>query len=318
MMLREGWDVRNVTTIVPLRPYSAKSGILPEQTLGRGLRRMFPLGDTPELVTVIEHPAFRKLYEDELAQEGLDIAVLPVREVFKQTVTIFVDREHRDVEALEIEVPLVSDVVATTQELQGLTFEEVRDAFLNEFTPLPIGEKREGPVEYKERHLFTDEIVATMQLDAGLLNNAWSAPAYFAQMLGRACRITNPHQVLAPLVGRFISEVLFERPVDLYGGEVDHRMRDLDVMEHIRAVFTPLILAKTVRQEKRQRISRGQRLSTWKPYQSTSHDKRPAVAAQRTMFNLVPCDNDFEREFTDFLETAQDVAAFAKTRVHRN
>jgi len=42
LMLREGWDVRNVTTIVPLRPYSAKATILPEQTLGRGLRRMTP------------------------------------------------------------------------------------------------------------------------------------------------------------------------------------------------------------------------------------------------------------------------------------
>lgn len=312
MMLREGWDVRNVTTIVPLRPYAAKSGILPEQTLGRGLRRMFPLGDTPELVTVIEHPAFRKLYEDELAQEGLDIAVLPVREVFKQTVTIFVDHEHKDVEALEIEIPLVSDAVETTQELQGLTFDEVREAFRARFQPLPIGTKREGPIEYQERHLFTDEIITSMKLDAGLLNNAWSAPAYFAQMLGRACRISNPHQALAPLVERFIAEVLFERPVDLYGGEADHRMRDVDVMEHIRATFTPLILAKTVRQEKRRRISHGQRLSAWKPYQSTSHDKRPAVQAQRTMFNLVPCDNDFEREFTDFLETAQDVMAFAK------
>lgn len=312
MMLREGWDVRNVTTIVPLRPYSAKSGILPEQTLGRGLRRMFPLGETPELVTVIEHPAFRKLYEDELVQEGLDIATLPVRETIKQTVTIFVDREHKDVEALEIEIPLVSDAVQTTQELQGLTFEEIRDAFRAKFQPLPIGKKREEPIEYKERHLFTDEIVTTMKLDAGLLNNAWSAPAYFAQMLGRACRISNPHQVLAPLLERFIAEVLFERPVDLYSGEVDHRMRDIDVMEHIRATFAPLILEKTVYQQKRQRISRGQRLSTWKPYQATSHDKRPALPAQRTMFNLVPCDNDFEQTFTDFLETAQDVVAFAK------
>ncbi len=312
MMLREGWDVRNVTTIVPLRPYSAKSGILPEQTLGRGLRRMFPLGETPEIVTVIEHPAFRKLYEDELAQEGLDIAVLPVREVFKQTVTIFVDHEKKNVDALEIEIPLVSDAVETTQELQGLTFDEVRDAFLAQFRPLPIGRKKEGAIEYKERHLFTDEIVATMKLDAGLLNNAWSAPAYFAQMLGRACRISNPHQVLAPLVERFIAEVLFERPVDLYSGEVDHRMRDMDVMEHIRATFAPLILAKTVRQEKRERTSRVQRLSTWKPYQATSHDKRPAIAAQRTMFNLVPCENDFEQEFATFLDTAQDVVAFAK------
>ncbi|MBC7336761.1 MAG: restriction endonuclease subunit R, partial [Clostridia bacterium] len=187
-----------------------------------------------------------------------------------------------------------------------------RDAFRAQFRPLPIGEKEEGPIEYEERHLFTDEIVATMKLDAGLLDNAWSAPAYFAQMLGRACRISNPHQMLAPLVERFIAEELFERPVDLYSGEVDHRMRDLDVIECIRATFTPLILAKTVRERKRKRISRGHRLSTWKPYQATSHDKRPALPAQRTMFNLVPCDNDFEREFTDFLETAQDVVAFAK------
>lgn len=35
MMLKDGWDVRNVTTIVGLRAYSAKSDILPEQTLGR-------------------------------------------------------------------------------------------------------------------------------------------------------------------------------------------------------------------------------------------------------------------------------------------
>ena len=40
-MLKEGWDVRNVTTIVGLRAYAAKSNILPEQTLGRGLRRMY-------------------------------------------------------------------------------------------------------------------------------------------------------------------------------------------------------------------------------------------------------------------------------------
>ena len=42
MVLKEGWDVRNVTTIVGLRAYSAKSNILPEQTLGRGLRKMYP------------------------------------------------------------------------------------------------------------------------------------------------------------------------------------------------------------------------------------------------------------------------------------
>ena len=40
-MLREGWDVQNVTVVVGLRPYTAKANILPEQAIGRGLRLMF-------------------------------------------------------------------------------------------------------------------------------------------------------------------------------------------------------------------------------------------------------------------------------------
>ncbi|NLF02729.1 MAG: DEAD/DEAH box helicase family protein [Anaerolineales bacterium] len=312
MMLREGWDVRNVTTIVPLRPYSTKSGILPEQTLGRGLRRMFPLGDAPEMVTVVHHPAFRKLYEEELAQEGLDIAVLPIREVLKQTVTVYVDRDKKPVEQLEIEIPLVSDAIETTAELDGLTFEEAEAYFRQRFQPLPIGKRKEGQVEYKERHLFTDEIVARMQLDAGLLSNAWSAAGYFAQMLGRACQLSNPHQALTPILEEFLSKVLFEQEVDLYSGEVDHRMRDLDVMEHVRATFTPLIVSKTVKTTDRRRISRGVPLSTWRPYQATSTEKRPAVEGQRTMFNLAPCENEFEQAFVDFADFAEDVAAFAK------
>ena len=41
LMLREGWDVQSVTVVVGLRPYSSKANILPEQTIGRGLRLMF-------------------------------------------------------------------------------------------------------------------------------------------------------------------------------------------------------------------------------------------------------------------------------------
>ena len=40
MMLKEGWDVRNVKVIVPLRPCDSRT--LTEQTLGRGLRKMHP------------------------------------------------------------------------------------------------------------------------------------------------------------------------------------------------------------------------------------------------------------------------------------
>jgi type III restriction enzyme len=62
LMLREGWDVQNVTVIVGLRPYTSKANILPEQTIGRGLRRMFASSDKPyiERVDVIGNQAFLK------------------------------------------------------------------------------------------------------------------------------------------------------------------------------------------------------------------------------------------------------------------
>lgn len=89
LMLREGFDVNNVCVIVPLR--STESGILLEQTIGRGLRLMWR--GNPEIdelkaenrramqehraaenyfdvLSIVEHPKFREFYDD-LISEGL-------------------------------------------------------------------------------------------------------------------------------------------------------------------------------------------------------------------------------------------------------
>src|SRR5690606_24622459 len=76
LMLREGWDVRNVTTIVGLRPYGADSKILPEQTIGRGLRKMFSL-DTPEKLVIVGTPKFLEFVE-ELKTEGVEFQYSPM------------------------------------------------------------------------------------------------------------------------------------------------------------------------------------------------------------------------------------------------
>jgi type III restriction enzyme len=39
---------------------------------------------------------------------------------------------------------------------------------------------------------------------------------------------------------------------------------------------------------------------------------RPTIAADKSVFNLVPCDNEFEKEFALFLQKADDVGRFAK------
>ena len=73
LMLREGWDVKNVTVVVGLRPYSAKANILPEQAIGRGLRLMFrdiPVGFT-ERVDIIGYQKFLDFVDDLKKLENL-------------------------------------------------------------------------------------------------------------------------------------------------------------------------------------------------------------------------------------------------------
>ena len=78
LMLKEGWDVRNVTTIVGLRAYAAKSNILPEQTLGRGLRKMYP-GGIEEYVSVVGTPALMDFVES-IQAEGVVLEQKPMGE----------------------------------------------------------------------------------------------------------------------------------------------------------------------------------------------------------------------------------------------
>ena len=69
MMLKEGWDVRNVEVIVPLRPCDSRT--LTEQILGRGLRKVHPpliredgsAELSNERLYVIEHPSFAAIID---------------------------------------------------------------------------------------------------------------------------------------------------------------------------------------------------------------------------------------------------------------
>jgi len=49
-------------------------------------------------------------------------------------------------------------------------------------------------------------------------------------------------------------------------------------------------------------------LSTCQPFPWS----RPVWEGRKCVFNLVPCENDFERQFAKFLDNAADVSAFAK------
>lgn len=310
LMLREGWDVRSVTTIVPLRSYSSQANILPEQTLGRGLRRMTSPGQVNELVTVVEHPAFTNLYERELEQEGLPIEVLDTDIVPSTTVSIFPD-ENKDWNALDISIPRLTSAHQIIPRLNELSIDEVRAEFRS-FTPLPLGNKSAADVKYEGRHLITDEIVEEMRVKLPLLSNGITAISFYARELEAACKAQNTHTILAPLLQTFLGEILFDQKVNLIDPRLTGRLADQDVREHIRAVFIPLIRRRTVKEQKRRAQGEAEKLRCWKPYQVTFSERRPVQRANKTLFNLVPCNQALEVAMTSFLDNAPDVAAFAK------
>jgi type III restriction enzyme len=311
LMLREGWDVRNVTTIVPLRPYTSKANILPEQTLGRGLRRMTPPGEAAELVTTVEHPAFVSLYQQELEQEGLFIETIDVEHVPKTTVTIFPDKEKKDVAKLDIELPDVSAGFSRKATLEGLTVDDVRKQFAR-YHALPVGELRTEDIPYEGRHLITDEVVERMTIRLPLLENGIGAISFYREELEYITGLKGSHQVLAPLLETFITEILFEEKLTLFEPRLLGRIGDADVRENIRATFVPLILKRTTIKEERRKGGAGRSVALWKPFQVTHSATHPAVPATRTLFNLVTCNRDLEVAMSQFLDRAPDVAAFCK------
>jgi type III restriction enzyme len=311
LMLREGWDVRNVTTIVPLRPYSSKANILPEQTLGRGLRRMTPPGQANELVTVIEHPAFASLYAQELAQEGLPIEIVDLDRVPATTISIFPDEAHKDVNQLDIQIPTLTAGYRIIPKLEGLTLQDVKKAF-KPYKPLPLSKQGNSEIQYEGRHLFTGEVIQKLQLNLPLLESGIGAVSYYVKQLETICKLRGLHAILAPLIQTFLETILFEQKSTLFDPALVARLADSDVGEHLRAVFVPLIRSRTTSTETRLAGSAPKSLNAWKPYQVTLSDRRPALEANKTLFNLVTCNRELEVAVAKFCDRAPDIAAFAK------
>ena len=127
LVLKEGWDVRNVTTIVGLRAYSAKSNILPEQTLGRGLRKMYPDG-VEEKVSVVGTDAFMEFVES-IQAEGVTLERAAMGEGVRApgplVIEVDTDNDRKDLAALDIEIPVLTP--RTYREYARLTGLNVAD-----------------------------------------------------------------------------------------------------------------------------------------------------------------------------------------------
>ena len=130
LMLREGWDVQNVTVVVGLRPYTAKANILPEQAIGRGLRLMFrdiPV-DFTERVDIIGNQKFLDFVDDleKLEELKLDTFELGKDKLESSRFCRSTDRKEFDI-GLPVLSPTLVRKKTLADEIAGLGRDVVSD-----------------------------------------------------------------------------------------------------------------------------------------------------------------------------------------------
>lgn len=307
LMLKEGWDVRNVTTIVGLRAYAAKSNILPEQTLGRGLRKMYP-GRVEEQVSVVGTDAFMDFVES-IRAEGIVLERKPMGEGTgpKAPLVVEVDHENeqKDLDALDIEIPVMTP--RTYREYKNLdlidpaNIEHAKQLYLQ----FSDDEKRE--IVFKD--ITTGEITHTTVLDIAEAADCTSVIGYFAQTIMKDLRLVSGYQALYPKVKAFVRDHLFGQTVELEDANTLRNLSEIAATKTIIEGFKKAINALTVQDKGNAAIRDRIKLRQTRPFVTKDQG---FLVPKKSVFTRIIGDGNLELKFASFLDGCDDIVSFAK------
>ena len=308
LMLKEGWDVRNVTTIVGLRAYASKSNILPEQTLGRGLRRMYLGADTTEYVSVVGTEPFMKFIED-ISREGVELERKPMGAgtAAHAPIIIEVDNENvkKDIDKLDIEIPVLSPRIIRE-------YKRLEDLNLASFGHKKIDYKQFSEAEMREivfKDITKGEINHVTYLDSAAVADYRSVIGYFAQTIMKDLRLVSGYDVLYGKVKEFIAHRLFTSPVELDDPNTIRNLSELEATKTIIETFKQKINELTVLDKGSAEIRDMIKLRQTRPFVVK---EQGYLMAQKSVFNKVVGDSHLELLFASFLEKCDDIISYAR------
>ncbi len=306
MMLREGWDVQNVTVIIGLRPYTSKAAILPEQTVGRGLRLMFRGTGSgfEERVDVIGNRKFIEFVEQLEREEDIQLDTFDVGKDKVVIVTIepVPDKIDKDIALPELS-PILVRKKTLAEEIAGLDVP-------GPDKPLPRKQDDKAAQEFR----YEGYDLVTLQK---LIERDYTIPApqtaeevigYFARRIAQDVKLPSQFAALVPKVRDFLETKAFGGPVTLDSPEMVKAISS-NVVQYVTVKTFAEALRKVVVEEMTPELDNAGRPLSETPGFPWS---RATLEASKCIYNLVPCDNQFEREFARFLQDVEDVERFAK------
>lgn len=307
LMLREGWDVKNVTVIVGLRPYTSKAAILPEQTIGRGLRLMFRNegSNYTERVDIIGNPKFIEFVEALEREEDIELETF---EVGKDPVTITHIQPDPLKAARDITLPELSPLLTRKKTLADEIAHLQIHFDPSHVLPIRAGDMAAQNFRYEGKDILTLQVEVEREYTIPEPQTAQEVISYYAKRIAEKVKLPSQFAALAPRVRDFLAETAFGKPVDLAEAHMVKAISTNVAMFVTVETFVKALRGLVIEEHTPELTGVGRPLLETTPYPFS----KPTFVSDRTIFNLVAADNDFERRFAKFLSEAEGVEAFAK------
>ncbi len=314
MVLREGWDVQNVVAIVGLRPYTSKARILPEQTLGRGLRRMFRGEPVQERVSVIGTDAFMDFVEG-IKVEGVELEYQPMGGSSgpKSPIVVEVDRGNpaKDLDRLDIDLPLLAPRIQ--REYKNLS----------DLDPAALPHKRlpiksftaEQQREIVFRDLNTDAQSHVTAMDTAFTPNYQNMIGFFTRSIMRDLRLVGGFDVLFGKIKQFVEAELFEQPIDLEDLNVLRNLSEIEATRTLTETIKAGVNALTVLDAGMTEVRGSIHIGKTRPFLVK---EQAYVVPKKSVFNKIVGDSGFELEMAGFLDGCSDIVSFIKNSQSTN
>ncbi len=248
LMLREGFDVRNVSVMVVLR--RSDSDLLTEQVIGRGIRLMFPeeeyredkienydrikskkpLINSYDLLFIVEHPKYNEIY-DQLTQAGAIIASGNSIEVSLDSKSVLVSIDESRIKELDFSWPI---------NLGHRTQEDI------DFSYFPIEDLKKFPVSFET--ITPTQIIITDYHPDTKYRNEWELKEsdfsyeYFLrsvvnEVIGTKKEfrtwISRYNTEVTEIVDEYLSEHIFGKMIDFNDSKNVDKLRNQELFDFI-------------------------------------------------------------------------------------
>ena len=300
MMLREGWDVRNVSVVLGLRPFTAKAEILPEQVIGRGLRLMSQISpDHLQTLEVLGTPKLLDFLREQLETKGVSVTVTKTSPPRPVIISPTQERAEYD-----INIPITKrDLVHNLRDLSDLDITSLDPIFQQE----DLDERYRINLRMEFATTETEVHQANITMDNNI--SIKELLSSITQKVAKKTGLSGQFYELYPTVQNYVRERCFGRTINLNDQNTSSHLSRSELQEAISNYLASQIGKLTVERRRIEFENPDYHLSATKPF-SWRRDL-PPFEANKTVFNFVATYNPFERRFAEFLDQADDVLRFA-------